>query len=218
MLNGINVDPENLAAWTSPRELAHMGCRAVRMVSRDLDSCRAYRDQAQEAGLVVLATVAAESQGFILPDCQMYQIGNEPDGHGPSSWTMTRAAYRAEWQIYRDTYPDLYMIAAGLTSGDVSWWAEVGPELEGCAGVAVHPYSKSATVAQKLLKAYKAVRPDLALWVTEWNRPPLQVVPFTRMLRLEAEAAFWFCASDAMVPGFGLLGTPAEQLYAASAY
>ena len=64
----------------------------------------------------------------------------------------------------------------------------------------------------------KAVRPDLALWVTEWNRPPLQVVPFTRMLRLEAEAAFWFCASDAMVPGFGLLGTPAEQLYAASAY
>lgn len=109
------------------------------------------------------------------------------------------------WRLYRDTYPTLTMIAAGLASGSVFWWRHVGPQLHGCAAVSVHPYAKTAAQARTLLRAYRAVRPDLALWATEWWRPPEQVVPFARMLAQEAEMAAWFCWSDGMVPGMGLV-------------
>ena len=217
MIQGINVDPVNPGGRPSPTSLRRLGATWIRLVSRDDPAIHEYVTGCRAAGVNVLSVLARESAGYILPDADMHQIGNEPDNTGASSWTRTPAEYIEDWRIYRETYPDLPMIAAGMASGDVTWWQQVGPHLQGCAAVAVHPYNKSATAAQTLLTAYRKVRPDLAVWVSEWFREPDQIVPFLRMLRSQSEAAFWFCSTDAMVPGMGLLGTSREQMWKAAA-
>lgn len=217
MISGINCDPENPNGRPDPVLLRRLGAGWVRLVGRDSDRCRDYVYACHAAGLNVLSVVARESAGYVLPSADMHQIGNEPDHTGPSSWTRTRAEYIEDWRIYRETYPDLPMIAAGLASGDVTWWQAVGPQLHDCAAVAVHPYNKTAAQAQTLLTAYRKVRPDLGLWVTEWFRQPDQIVPFMRMLKAQSEAAFFFCATDQMVPGMGLLDSPREQMWKATA-
>ena len=217
MIVGVNVDP----AWEGGRpdaeRLARLGATWVRLVSRDLVELHTYRDACHEAGLRVLAVIARESGGYLLPDCDMYQIGNEPDCTGPSSWTRTPSEYAEDWRIYRETYPSLPMIAAGFASGHVGYFEEVAPHLFNAAGYGVHPYNKTPTEAYSLLQCYRAIRPDLALWVTEWFREPDQLVPFARMLRVGTDAGFWFCSLDSMVPGMGLLDTPREQLWRACA-
>ncbi len=217
MLAGVNVDPENPGGRPTPVRLRRLGATWVRLVARDTAAIHEYVDDCHTAGLNVLSVVARESAGYILPGADMHQIGNEPDQNGPSSWTRTPAEYIEDWRIYRDTYPDLPMIAAGLASGNVAWWQQVAPSVQGCAAVAVHPYNRSATSAQTLLTAYRKVRPDMAIWVTEWFRELDQIVPFLRMLRTQSEAAFWFCSTEAMVSGMGLLNTPREQMWKAAA-
>ena len=127
-----------------------------------------------------------------------------------------------EWTTYRNAYPQLTMIAAGLASGQVSWWQAVAPYLHGCAACAVHPYAQTVTSGAQLLRNYRAVRPDVGLWVTEWWQPNAQIVPFARMLQVEADAALWFCWSSGMVENHGLVDangrpTPALGLWVASA-
>jgi hypothetical protein len=214
---GINVDPAWEGGRPDPARLQRLGAGWVRFVSRDSPDLFAYRDVCHDIGLRVLAVIARESGGYMLPDCDMYQIGNEPDLSSPSSWTRTPSEYIEDWRIYRDTYPNLPMISAGFASGIVSYYQQVAPYLHNCAAVAVHPYAKNPTEAHALLQQYRAVRSDLALWATEWNRDTDQVVAFGRMLKVSADAAFWFCATNDMVAGMGLLGTPREQMWAASA-
>jgi hypothetical protein len=43
------------------------------------------------------------------------------------------------------------------------------------------------------------------LIVSEWHRPPDQIAEFGQMLAGEVEYSFFFCWSDGMVPGFGLI-------------
>lgn len=217
MIRGVNVDPMNSGGSPEPAVLRRMGANWVRLVSRDDQIVRDYTDACHDVGINVLGVVARESEGYLLPSADMHQIGNEPDVRGPSSWTRSVNEYIEDWRIYRETYPDLPMIAAGLASGDVTWWQTIAPHLQHCAAVAVHPYAKTASQAQTLLTAYRKVRPSCALWVTEWFRDEDQVVPFSRMLSAQADAAFWFCATDAMVDGMGLLGTPREQMWRATA-
>jgi hypothetical protein len=216
MIAGLNVDPSHSGGRVDPLRVVRVGANWVRFVSQDLPELHNYRDLCHEVGLRVLAVVARESAGYLLPECDMYQIGNEPDSHGPSSWTRTPAEYIEDLRIYRETYPTLPMIAAGFASGDPSYFIEIAPHLGGYAGYGVHPYNKTPSQALNLLRQYYITRPDLALWVTEWHREPDQIVPFQRMLAL-ADAAFWFCALETMVPGFGLLDTPREQMWVASA-
>jgi hypothetical protein len=217
VITGLNVDP----AWEGGRpdvgRLERLGVQWVRLVSRDLPGLHAYRDECHDHGINVLATIARESGGYMLPDCDMYQIGNEPDVSSPSSWTRTPAEYIEDWRIYRETYPDLPMIAAGFASGQIGYFEQVAPHLFNAAGYGVHPYAKTPTEAYDLLQCYRAIRPDLALWATEWNRGTDQLVPFARMLKVATDAAFYFCATSEMVPGMGLLDTPCEQLWRACA-
>lgn len=213
---GINVDPLNPNGRPAPAVLHRLGVNWIRLVLRNDAELKSYVAAAHDWDLKVLGVVARESAGFLGVPCEMYQIGNEPDSDGPSSWTRTTDEYIEDWRIYRDTYPDLPMVVAGLASGNLTYWQTIAPHLHGCAGVSVHPYNKTASQAQTLLTAYRKVRPDLALWVTEWFREANQVVPFSRMLNTQADAAFWFCATDGMVPGMGLLGTDREQMWKAA--
>jgi hypothetical protein len=159
-VKGINVDPPNPTGCPEPQHLARLGARWVRLVSRP--GTEAYVEAAQHAGVLVLAVVARESAGFLVTGATVYQIGNEPDLSSESSWTMDPATYIQEWTTYRHAYNKFTMIAAGLASGQVAWWENVAPYLEGCAACAVHPYAQTVVSGAELLNAYRRVRPARA--------------------------------------------------------
>jgi hypothetical protein len=209
----VNVDPSHAAGHPAAIDLLKWGITGVRLVARP--GVDAAAQQYMDAGLMVLSVIARESGGHIGP-ADVHQVGNEPDSSGPSSWTMSPAQYREEWRIYRETFPDLVLISAGLTSGNVQWWRDLGP-LPGCSGMGAHPYNKTAAQARALIRAYKAITPSLPVWATEWWRPANEVTEFAAMLRAECVASAWFCWSDGMVPGFGLAPTTARQLHGIAA-
>jgi hypothetical protein len=156
---------------------------AVRLVMRSGGQCEQYAKTCKDAGLFVLGVLANESGGYMIANADLYQIGNEPDGAPPSSWVMSPQEYVDLWNLYHGTYPNLPMIAAGLSSGDPSWWDKVAPQLDGCKGVAVHPYGKTLGEAKTLLAAYRAVRPSMGLYVSEWNRPAAEIPGYDWWLR-----------------------------------
>lgn len=211
----MNVDPSHAAGYPQAADLLKWGFTGVRLVSRPSidNAAQYYMDQ----GLMVLAVIARESEGHICP-ADVYQIGNEPDSSGESSWTRTPAEYAEDWRIYRETYPGLTMIAAGLTSGQTAWWTQLKAitSLPGCSGMAVHPYGKTAAQAKTLLAAYRKITPALPVWVTEWWRPSGEAAEFAAMLDQETVAHAFFCWPG-MVPGFGITPSVARQLHGVSA-
>lgn len=191
----LNCDPLNSANSPGAQEIYRLGLSGVRIVCRD--GVEEYVESCQSIGLFVLGVIARESQGNVLGGmCDAYQIGNEPDGQGESSYKMPPDQYLEEARIYRETYPDLFMLAAGLVSGDVAYWRLIGPKMEvlGYQGFAVHPYGKTPDQAEALLKRYQAITPKLRLWVTEWHRPPAEIPDWKAMLRrIGVVGDAWFC-------------------------
>ncbi len=214
----INVDPTNPAGSPTPLEICTKGFNGVRLVSRQ-GTAAVYAQTCMDANLAVVAVVTAESGGFLCP-ADVYQIGNEPDAGLPSQGpnNLTAADYVALWNLYRDTYPTVTMIGAGLSSGKPQYWRDIQTAggLRGAAGFAVHPYNKTSYQALALLMQYRAVTPGLGMWITEWNRPAAEVADFAAMLHQTSGVvgAAWFCWADGMVPGFGLSSGQQRMLVA----
>lgn len=192
-MTGINVDPTYDAGAPAASALKDAGFTWVRLVSRP--SVDTYARVMLDSGIYVLAVVTEESGGYICP-ADAYQIGNEPDAasnSGPNA--KSPADFVAWWNLYRDTYPDLTMIGPGLASGQPWYWQQIQSAggLRGAAGFAVHPYNKDAYNAGLLLQQYEAITPNLALWVTEWNRPVADIPEFKEMLRTDATMDAFFC-------------------------
>lgn len=212
----INIDPANPnGAPPFSIDLWSAGYTGVRLVSRDDSTVRKFASDCQTDGLMVLAMIGQQSDGFMMPEADVYQIGNEPDSTGPASWTRTPVEYAEDWRIYRETYPGFTMIAAGLASGRVTWWNQLWSQtigLPGCDGMAIHPYGRSASQAASLINAY--TKHGLPVWITEWNRPDHEVAAYAAMLRSAPSVAMsaYFCWSDGMVPGFGITPTAVRQL------
>ncbi len=212
---GVNVDPLNPAGAPTVDQLSHIGCRWVRLVSRP--GVEQYVADIQAGGLMVLAVVARESNGYVFGGPDVWQFGNEPDVVSEASWNMSPAEYAGTFNFYQATYPQLTWIAAGLASGQTSYWQQVVLQgLNNVTGFAVHPYAKTAPEARALLQAYLRITPSLPCWATEWNRPAMEIPGFASMLRQTVAMSCWFCWSDGMVPGFGLTDSISRQLNAAS--
>jgi len=186
----INVDPLNEANVTAPGDLASLGFGGVRLVCRS--GVESYIEECHATDLFVLGIITPESQGNMLGGiCDCYQIGNEPDLPG----ALSPAAYIDEARIYRNTYPDLYMISAGLASGQTGYWRNIAREIleMGYQGFAVHPYGKTARQAEYMLKSYVSLSPNLPLWITEWNRPAREILDWKAMLtRVGVVESCWF--------------------------
>lgn len=204
---GVNVDPLSPAGAPDPAAIRAAGANAVRFVSRK--GAEGYPEACRAAGLFVLGVLAQESDGYVVPGLDALQIGNEPDGQPPSSWIMSPDEYVALWQSVapRDGLPRL---AAGLCAGDLraGYWRAVAPQLEGCAGVALHIYGSPANLTQRLILAHQTASPNLPVWVTEWHADPPQIDDLQVLFDALTAGAFWFCWSDAMVPGYGLIDHP----------
>jgi hypothetical protein len=178
-----------------PADLMRLGIRWVRLVSRP--GVEQYINWMQEAGIMVLAVVNEQSGGYLCP-ADVYQIGNEPDVLGTKD-SMSPVGYRSYFRLYRETYPDLTMIGAGLGSGQTNYWAlvEQGGGLPGASGFAVHPYAKKAPQARLLLNQYRTFSPNLPLWCTEINRSAAELPEFVAMLKTLPVAMWaWFCWSE----------------------
>jgi Glycosyl hydrolase catalytic core len=208
---GVNVDPHNPAAHSpEPRTLRQFGITAVRLVSRRDNGVEAYARSCRESGIFVLAVVTSTSEGHLLANADAYQIGNEPDGVGRASMIQTEDEYVDMWSIYRGTYPDKLMIAAGLTRSNPNWlWERVAPRLEGCGGVGVHMYLHRTTdETHELLDRYNSISPELPIWVTEWHPPQSDISELMpdimRILRRDTVRDFFYCWSDGQTPERGL--------------
>ena len=201
---GMNVDPENPANAPGPYKLKRLGFSWVRLVSRDSGAVRDYVDAAALCSVMVMAVITEQSGGYLCP-ADIYQLGNEPDlaGHGD---TKSPAEYIEYWNLYRDTYPDVIMISAGLASGSPSWWRKVQDMggLHGLNGMAVHPYAKTAEEAEALLVSYEYITSKVPIWVTEWNRPATEIPRFMTMLRIWTAGHAWFSWGGQQNPEFNM--------------
>lgn len=230
MIQALCVDALNPAGRPTPANVKSYGFNGVRSVFFDQPDWYSYHQAAKRAGLNTILTLAKESFNgrphaeviSNLPvDADYVVIGNEPDSSDSSSWTMSPASFRSLIRecapLIGQRCPGAYLVAGGLVSGQVSWLEPIYQELRDLVDfLDIHPYSKTADEAQALLVDYHNLT-QIPPMVLEWNRPTDQIKPFVDMLGYMAEAGAYFCWSDGMVDGFGLvdrLGRPKPQLTA----
>jgi hypothetical protein len=224
---GVNVSADGAC---TPAAVAASGAKWVRLVAlKNVDTCGlalAYR----AAGLKTLVVFARESFPNDVLDLAYYadrlagcvdavQPGNESDNAGPSSWTMTQAAYATLVTATRAAFPDTLLVGCGLASGHPEWWT---PELDGLVdAVSCHPYGRSPVrdwpyqnfgYVGDLLDGYRA-RTAHPLWVTEFGAWDLSYqaayvggMAATLAARSDVDVALQFCFDDRfMVPTYGLI-------------
>jgi hypothetical protein len=249
--NGVNLDYTNTGVGIpagsgrpSPSDLDIF--RWVRLIARPDDGMDAYLTALRNAGLKTLVVLDQDALGTdpngwedravdyserLHPDA--WQIGNEPDGTGPSSSQLTPAEYGQLVQVtvpvFRAAQPSATIISAGLVSGQPDWLLGAGPAaLALLDGIAVHPYGQRPTaawpvagyapfgVAGELLDRYQS-RYGRPLWVSEFGTSnPAAPADYIAAMhdaltaRSDVAAAFVFCYTDAMVPGFGLVNAAGQ--------
>lgn len=229
-LPALCVDPLNPAGRPTPANLVTYGFRAIRSVFRPDPQWYSYHQAASRVGLASIVTLARESFALSLPDtiaslptdADWVVVGNEPDGEGISSWRQSPAEFLALIAecapLIRQRCPQAQIVAGGLVSGQPGWLVRVVVELAGLVDAFdVHPYAKDTNQAAALLREYEALVGGVPLVVLEWNRQASQIPAFTTMLEQMTQAAAWFCWSDGMVDGFGLIdrqGNPQASLSA----
>lgn len=231
MIAAVCVDPLNSAGRPTPANLKTYGFGGVRSVFRDHPDWFSYHNAVKRVELASIVTLARESFGSAstsdtisgLPiDADMVVIGNEPDGEPPSSWVMSPAEFRTLLRdcapLIRRYCPTASVVAGGLVSGQPSWLEPIADDLAGLVdAVDIHPYAKNAVEAANLLEQYQFVLGDMDLAVLEWYRLAEQIRDFLVMLQNWTEASAFFCWSDGMVPGFGLVdhnGNPKPEIHA----
>lgn len=213
-MRALCVDPLNPAGDIDPTALTQLGFNAARVVLRSDPHVRAYIDLSHSVGVNVWGVVTPESG-----DPELYHgwpidlaiVGNEMDTTGPSSSTMTPPEFYALWYRCVEVFRHVPKYVGGMASGHV-YLAEPYVYVEDAAGMCVHPYNKNTTQARALLQAYK-IAYGLPIIVDEWNRPAEEIAEFMAMLDAETAGHAWYCATQGMTEGFGLLDAP-EKLAA----
>jgi hypothetical protein len=223
----MNVDPLNPLGAPEPADLKQAGFNWVRLVSRP--GVEDYVAKCRAADVQVLAVIASESfdgevPHVLAPAPDAYQLGNEPDGAGVSSWKMSKEDYVRLWTSLAGTLGD-QVIAAGLCSDDpFDWIQSIFDELVPTPqGIAVHPYGATPQDAQDLLDQFHSL--GVPVWLSEWNLVPRESLDgdgvaddldaLWGVLSGSADATFWFCWSDNMVDGLGVFGkdNQAKRIY-----
>lgn len=212
---GVNVAGR---AEYSPSAIDSIGSTWTRCVAySDVDITDWFRD-VRSHGLKALLVLARESigndpmlwAGAIDRYAERYiglvdawQIGNEADGTGESSWTQSPAELSGLLKVARAVLgKGSYLVAAGMVSGQPGWLNNV--ELKHVDAIAAHPYAKWPDTAElsTMLNGYATYGRDL--WVTEYHARTLGMAAYLKQDR-RVSKALAFCYSDGMVPGFGLI-------------
>lgn len=138
-----------------------------------------------------------------------WQLGNEPDIQSPSSWTQTPKQYLNMFNRWSE-YTGI-IISPGLASGQTDWLnslIDLGFDNAEWRALCYHQYSDNTLELYEQFDKY-----DNSLFITEWgfdtDNDHVQAELITRRLNELAslpslEKALYFCASNRMVPNFGL--------------
>lgn len=196
MFKGMNIDITNNAP--DPDLLNRLGVGAVRFPSRP--GIDWYIERLIDRHIYTLAVLDEDSRGRICGGghCSAYQNNNEPDGRGVPIDTMIQ-----ELVIYRDTYPDLVLVAPGLNKGDydANYLRAIYPTLREYryAAVALHTYNKTPEGAVDLTVAHWDVAPELPIMWTE-SHPEADDMRlfYDGARRIGVAAVFHHCWTDAM--------------------
>lgn len=122
-------------------------------------------------------------------------VGNEMDGSGPASWTMTPAEYADLWWRSRVLHGRRWV--GGLCSGDVVRARDyVQPDMY---GLGVHIYTLNPAYAQAKVQEYQSFG---RVWVGETH--PADGYKLSDYIWPAGVNVTDFCYSNAMVPGLGL--------------
>lgn len=201
MLKGVNIDITNNPP--DPDLLVRLHVEAVRFPSRHgIDS---YIDLLLARQIYTLAVVDKKSAGLICGGgkCSAYQIHNEVDGSAGASGPLTTDQCIQELRIYRESYPELILIAPGLSAGDYSatYLKAIVSALRDYryAAVALHPYGKSPSAAVSLATAHRKVDPSFPILFTECHPEAADIRQFHKSARDNGVAGvFHHCWTDAM--------------------
>ena len=166
------------------------------------------------------------------------QVGNEPDLVSGSSWTMFPREFETLcWDVrtalYSTALPDLPLIGGGLASGHPEYLN--GLDLSVLGAIAIHPYGRSPRdykgpgapfgTLDEIVSDYQRGWP---VWITEFGARSDEIGrrwqgQYIRrfcenVIALEVPVALVFCASDSMVPGYGLYDENGRPKPAARAF
>jgi hypothetical protein len=140
------------------------------------------------------------------------QVGNEPDVTSPSSWTMAAGDLARLVRAVRAIVgPDIYLVGAGLASGQPGYLAQFDAIAQ-LDAIALHPYMKQATDMPGFLEGYRQFTGELPVLLSEWGCPAdwgedVQGDQTRDMVRWAVENRSMldvFCWSDRGVAPFGL--------------
>lgn len=122
-------------------------------------------------------------------------VGNEMDGIGEASWTMTPSEYDDLWRASRVLHGERWI--GGMCSGIPSIARNyLKPD---AAGLSVHIYTLNPYDAAIRTRQYKGLGP--LIWIGEWHPSDNYRLMDYSWPNVNTND---FCFSDAMVPGLGL--------------
>lgn len=178
----INIDPLNPANTAEPDFIKALGFTGVRFVSRSVQNpndpsqfapdpqVTDVKNAFQAANLFTLCVVTEQSNGVLIPDCDLYEIGNEPNVPGTRD-TKPPWSFAGYLQLYRQTYPNLSMITGGILDAKIDnqtaadYIAQVASYqgLLNFQGVGIH-YPRNKSSIQSILSKSAG----LLGFITEW--------------------------------------------------
>jgi N-acetylmuramoyl-L-alanine amidase len=216
-LRGINCDPSTQAGGPDAGVLKALAFNAVRVVNK-APVAEQYASACRKAGLFVLDAITHEANGQLLANADLHEIRNEIDIASPASeGIIPPDAYKQEVIAYAGSNPGLKFVLGSLAAGDysASYLRSIlpvlhDPNLANVVGFSLHPYGKTLADARTLIASHQqacreVLGRELQVFITEWNRPASEIAGYDWWLRQNTAGAWWFCWSEAMVPGFGLV-------------
>lgn len=198
-MRGVCIDVLNRPP--SEKTLSQLGATGYRAEIRAGFDYRKLTDLQSALLLGPSTTAGAVADINIVPDLVI--IGNEPDGTGPSSWSMTVVEYLGLWNDvaphikYR--WPRAKLSMAGLLGLDylVNCWPAMDPKPD--------YVNKHYPDNEQQLQEFRRYTPVI---VGEWcwrTAKAQEMIDWEAMLERNTEHSFWFCWSDGMVPSMGLV-------------
>lgn len=158
-----------------------------------------------------------------LPYVDMWQLGNEPDIKSASSWTMTPHQYIHMLSYWRKYIPTDRIIGPGLASGSNTWWLKLPSwTRQQLHATAIHMYQQrpssdypASDWGHGSVPDLLSLFPDQRIWVTEFgahvpndfdtdHQRAQYISKMKEALNGNVDTAFYFCAADSMVEGYGL--------------
>lgn len=237
-MRGIAVDALNSLNRPTVRQLRAIGADGVRLVYFDDPAWLAYYKAVRKAGLSVAVVLTGESFGEDYAEtAERYveAVGSDPpvltlllnEPNAPagsaSSWVLGAGAAARIWDsvapvILRDVGP-VYLggILGPIADPAVASWLDrfLSAVMTAPSGIDIHYPDSEADVAAWAQWTRTVLGGGLSVMEWCWSGahvPRQDVVDWQRMLSRYATHTAWFCWSNSVVPGMGLVGAGGRKL------